>query len=91
MYDTRYGTSKLMCLCDPRVRTPWCGKPGCQRPERATIRTSNFTQFKKKVRFNLHVIVEEKETTIPCVIDIRELSKIALDIEGIICKYVEST
>ena len=23
-----------MCLCDPNLRTPWCGKDGCEMPER---------------------------------------------------------
>ena len=22
-----------MCHCTPEIRTPWCGKPGCQMPE----------------------------------------------------------
>lgn len=22
-----------MCQCDPRIRTPFCGKPGCEWPE----------------------------------------------------------
>lgn len=22
-----------MCLCNPNVKTPWCGKPGCVMPE----------------------------------------------------------
>ena len=21
-----------MCLCTPNIRTPWCGKKGCERP-----------------------------------------------------------
>lgn len=21
-----------MCLCTPEIRTPWCGKPGCEMP-----------------------------------------------------------
>lgn len=21
-----------MCLCNPSIRSPWCGKPGCQMP-----------------------------------------------------------
>ena len=21
-----------MCKCDPNIRTPWCGKPGCTMP-----------------------------------------------------------
>jgi hypothetical protein len=28
-----------MCWCTPSMRTPWCGKPGCQRPvEPLTLR-----------------------------------------------------
>lgn len=22
-----------MCKCNPMIRTPWCGKPGCEMPE----------------------------------------------------------
>ncbi len=22
-----------MCVCTPEVRTPWCGKPGCEMPK----------------------------------------------------------
>jgi len=25
--------SDIMCKCDPTLRTPWCGKPGCEMPE----------------------------------------------------------
>lgn len=21
-----------MCKCNPNIRTPWCGKPGCETP-----------------------------------------------------------
>lgn len=21
-----------MCQCTPGIKTPWCGKPGCERP-----------------------------------------------------------
>lgn len=21
-----------MCLCTPEIKTPWCGKPGCEKP-----------------------------------------------------------
>lgn len=24
-----------MCVCNPNVKTPWCGKPGCEMPEQA--------------------------------------------------------
>lgn len=24
-----------MCVCDPTIKTPWCGKPGCLPPEQA--------------------------------------------------------
>ncbi len=22
-----------MCKCTPEIKTPWCGKPGCETPE----------------------------------------------------------
>lgn len=25
-----------MCWCTPSMRTPWCGKPGCERPPQRT-------------------------------------------------------
>jgi hypothetical protein len=25
-----------MCQCTPEIKTPWCGKPGCQPPAQAT-------------------------------------------------------
>lgn len=24
-----------MCVCNPSIRTPWCGRPGCTPPEQA--------------------------------------------------------
>lgn len=27
-----------MCKCSPSVKTPWCGKPGCEMPEQWEIR-----------------------------------------------------
>lgn len=26
-----------MCLCTPEIRTPYCGKPGCEWPEQKRI------------------------------------------------------
>lgn len=30
--STRQKGTDRMCWCTPSIRTPWCGKPGCQRP-----------------------------------------------------------
>ena len=29
-----------MCQCDARVRTPFCGKPGCEWPEEKRLKLS---------------------------------------------------
>ena len=26
-----------MCKCTPEIRTPWCGKPGCEMPKQPTV------------------------------------------------------
>lgn len=28
-----------MCVCTPNIRTPWCGKPGCQPPTKTPTGT----------------------------------------------------
>lgn len=30
-----------MCKCTPTIRTPWCGKPGCEAPARVLQAPSN--------------------------------------------------
>lgn len=36
-----------MCKCTPNIRTPFCGKPGCEAPEKLT---SNLGAIAKKLR-----------------------------------------
>ena len=31
-----------MCKCDPRIRTPWCGKPGCEMPKQKPLKREKF-------------------------------------------------
>lgn len=26
-----------MCVCTPEIRTPWCGKPGCEMPKQKEL------------------------------------------------------
>lgn len=32
-----------MCICTPNIKTPWCGKPGCERPKPDTVEFSTLT------------------------------------------------
>lgn len=36
-----------MCQCTPTIRTPWCGKPGCEAPaqKRPDMRSAMFQRF----------------------------------------------
>lgn len=36
-----------MCRCTPEIRTPWCGKPGCEAPEQ-TASMQSFEDFERK-------------------------------------------
>lgn len=45
-----------MCVCDPSKRTPYCGGPGCERPEQI--------KSEKMKKFNLNDVVRVKITRI---------------------------
>ena len=34
-----------MCKCDPRIRTPFCGKPGCEWPKQQAAPVSTCYAF----------------------------------------------
>lgn len=38
----------VMCKCDPRVKTPYCGKSGCEYPDSASL-TFNENAFRKTI------------------------------------------
>ena len=35
-----------MCQCDPMIKSPWCGKPGCQPPQQAKPETARVLSDK---------------------------------------------
>lgn len=35
-----------MCLCNPSIRTPWCGGPGCERPGQYRIKEKTTMEWK---------------------------------------------
>lgn len=37
-----------MCKCTPNIRTPFCGKPGCEAPPQKTATIASFEQFEKE-------------------------------------------
>ena len=37
-----------MCICNPKIKTPFCGKVGCEWPD----------EFKKKDEFELKTLIE---------------------------------
>lgn len=36
-----------MCACNPSIRTPFCGKPGCARPRPQTAHEANVAALRK--------------------------------------------
>ena len=34
-----------MCKCNPNIRTPWCGKPGCTAPRQAKLKVFGSCNF----------------------------------------------
>jgi hypothetical protein len=58
-----------MCVCTPNVRTPWCGKPGCEEPAQWSPRPqpgSTFAQefWKELCGWKGHVPIEELRDSI---------------------------
>lgn len=41
-----------MCKCTPEIRTPWCGKIGCEDPELKT--RIAFSRLEDRIKFELH-------------------------------------
>lgn len=42
-----------MCVCNPNIRTPWCGKPGCEQPSQAKKETKSYGFLK-----DIHVEID---------------------------------
>ncbi len=41
-----------MCKCNPNVRTPFCGKPGCEMPKQMTKKEQSINDI--ETRFSYH-------------------------------------
>lgn len=67
-----------MCQCDPSMRTPFCGKPGCEMPEQKTAKK------RKPVVVEFEIDLGEKVKT--CFGDIGIVNMLGLD-EGRLKKY----
>lgn len=37
-----------MCVCTPNKRTPWCGKPGCEKPSQSPPNTQSGEEALRK-------------------------------------------
>ena len=38
-----------MCKCTPEIRTPFCGKPGCERPQLAAPAAAPLESFVRRL------------------------------------------
>ena len=49
-----------MCKCRPNVRTPWCGRPGCQMPKLEKEERKDFCEWREN---NYMFSIESKYNT----------------------------
>lgn len=65
-----------MCACNPTVKTPWCGKPGCEMPVQSGEQPRPVRNDRPAVQ---DLVIEDVRTISSCPIDVRE--KIIREIE----------
>lgn len=85
-----------MCKCTPNIRTPWCGKPGCEKP---VDRLSDDSPLADRISFVKSAsVVIARRSEINCVmaqngptdkvdVDYISVTKIIHELESIIQKH----
>ena len=60
-----------MCKCTPNIRTPYCGKPGCESPHPTRIgpQTTEMYDVSDAVQRLLSVLRRNGMATLVCAVD----------------------
>ena len=77
-----------MCRCNPAVKTPWCGKDGCEQPGPALLGDAAQNAVLRAAALIDEVVAAERE--VAHVRQQREdATKVCLDADGRLCKAKE--